>query len=377
MAVHTRRDTRSLRKTMIDNTQTFTKLMEQGKIRVHDNPFLHTNPEPLSSDFDFDKVEGMLLGAAIGDSLGAASESLTPGERRKRYGEIRDYIPYKRSNNKPLGAPTDDTQLTFRTLKQLIRDEGLIPDNLAKMFCRHHISGIGGTTKEFIRNYKDRHKTWYDSGPDSLGNGVLMRISPVVIPYLRTPWHSMYIDAVVNAVITHNSYANTATSAAFTHIYWKLLNMRYPPDMRWWVDTYCEVAEKLEGNTTYANHGEPLWQFTYRVVNNAMRRNLSTLQACSEWGSGANLFETVPSVLYILAKHSQKTEEAIIRAVNDTKDNDTVAAIVGAVTGALNSLNSIPSSWIKNLTGRVNGDDDGEVFKLILEAKRTFWLMSN
>ncbi|MDD5701760.1 MAG: ADP-ribosylglycohydrolase family protein [Dehalococcoidales bacterium] len=362
---------------MIDNTQTFNNLMAQGKIRVHDDYLLHTNPGPLSPDFNFDKVEGMLLGAAIGDSLGAASESLTPSERRKRHGEIKDYIPYKRSKNKPLGAPTDDTQLTFRTLKQLIKDGGLIPDNLANMFCKHHISGIGGTTKEFIRNYKDRHKTWYDSGPDSLGNGVLMRISPVVIPYLRNPSHSMYIDAVLDAVITHNSFANTATSATFTHIFWKLLSLKHPPDMRWWIDTYCEAAEKLEGNTTYINHGEPLWQFTYKKVNDAIRRNLSTLQACNEWGSGANLFETVPSVIYILAKHSQNTEEAIIRAVNDTKDNDTVAAIVGAAVGALNSLSSIPSRWIKNLTGRINGDDDGEVFKLILEAKRKFWLVAD
>ena len=204
-----------------------------------------------------------------------------------------------------------------------------------------------------------------------------MRISPIAIPYLRTPSHSMYIDAVLDAVITHNSFANTATSAAFTHIFWKLFNMRHPPDPRWWIDTYCEAAEKLEGNAIYINRGEPLWQFTYRNVNDAIRKNLSTLQACSAWGSGANLFETVPTVLYILARHSQHTEEAIIRAVNDTKDNDTVAAIVGAAVGALNSLNNIPSRWIKNLTGRINGDDDGEVFKLILEAKRKFWLVSD
>ncbi len=348
--------------------------MTQGKIRVHDSSVLYTNPEPLSSRFEFDKVEGMLSGAAIGDSLGAASEGLTPSERRKQYGEIKDYIPYKRSKNKPLGVPTDDTQLTFRTLKQLINDGGLIPDNLAKIFCKYHISGIGSTTKEFIRNYKDRHKPWYDSGLDSLGNGVLMRISPVVIPYLQIPSSSMYIDAILDAMITHNSFANNATSAAFTHIYWELLHIKHTPDMKWWIDTYCEVAEKLEGNATYINHREPLWQFTYRVVNDAIRRNLSTLQACGEWGSGANLFETVPSVLYILTRYSQNTEEAIIRAVNDTIDNDTVAAIVGAAVGALNGLDSLPSRWIKKLTGRINGDDDGEVFKLISEAQKKFWL---
>ena len=150
---------------MIDNTQTFNNLMAQGKIHVLDNHLLHINPEPLSSDFNFDKVEGMLLGAAIGDSLGAASESLTPSERRKRYGEIKDYIPYKRSKNKPFGAPTDDTQLTFRTLKQLIKDGGLIPDNLANMFCKHHISGIGSTTRNLFATIKTGIKHGTILGP--------------------------------------------------------------------------------------------------------------------------------------------------------------------------------------------------------------------
>jgi hypothetical protein len=37
--------------------------------------------------------------------------------------------------------------------------------------------------------------------------------------------------------------------------------------------------------------------------------------------------------LYILARHSGESEVAIIPAVNDTKDNDTIAAIVGAAVG--------------------------------------------
>jgi len=38
---------------------------------------------------------------------------------------------------------------------------------------------------------------------------------------------------------------------------------------------------------------------------------------------GAFLLETVPSVIYILMRHGNDPEESIVRAVNDTKDNDT------------------------------------------------------
>jgi ADP-ribosylglycohydrolase len=200
-----------------------------------------------------------------------------------------------------------------------------------------------------------------------------MRISPIVIPYLKKPHQSMYADAALDTMITHNAFANTASCIAFVNMLWLLLSMKSPPEPLWWIDTYCAVAEKLEGNTGHYTHNGPLWQFTYKVVTDALNRKLTVVQACNEWGSGANLFETVPSILYILAKHAQNGEEAIIRAVNDTKDNDSIAAIVGAAVGALHGLKCFPDQWIKGLTGRTRSGDNGEIFKLILMAKRTFW----
>ena len=366
---------------MIDNTGLLESLLSQSIIRLCDSELLHKTPTPLPPDFDFSKVEGMLLGVAIGDSLGATSEGITPAERRKRHGEIRDYIPGKRSRYKPVGVPTDDTQLTFWTLKQLILDSGLVPDNLAKRFCKHRITGIGNTVTAFLSNYKDRHKPWYNAGLDSLGNGALMRISPIVIPYLKKPHRSMYADAALDAMITHNAFANVASCIAFVNILWSLLSMKSPPEPSWWVDTYCSVTKDLEGDTQYNlpasrytdYYKRPLWQFTHEVVTDALRRNLTVLEACNEWGSGANLFETVPAVLYILVRHAQNGEEAIIRAVNDTIDNDSIAAIVGAAVGALHGLKGIPRRWIEGLTGRTRSTDNGEVFKLILMAKKSFW----
>lgn len=39
-------------------------------------------------------------------------------------------------------------------------------------------------------------------------------------------------------------------------------------------------------------------------------------------------------------------------AVNDTKDNDTIAAMLGAAVGALHGLKGIPDRWIARLTGK-------------------------
>ena len=71
-------------------------------------------------------------------------------------------------------------------------------------------------------------------------------------------------------------------------------------------------------------------------------------------------------------RHGHNPEEAIVRAVNDTKDNDTVAAIVGAAVGALHGRSGLPARWIENLLGRTTDSDDRRVFQL-LEAARVKW----
>jgi ADP-ribosylglycohydrolase len=107
-------------------------------------------------------------------------------------------------------------------------------------------------------------------------------------------------------------------------------------------------------------------------VGAAFRENRSVLAASDSWHSGAFLLETVPSVVYILMRYSHDPEESIVRAVNDTKDNDTVAAIVGAAVGALHGRAVLPSRWIDNLLGRTTDNDGGQVFKL-LESAREKW----
>jgi ADP-ribosylglycohydrolase len=98
----------------------------------------------------------------------------------------------------------------------------------------------------------------------------------------------------------------------------------------------------------------------------------TALEASALWYSGAYLLETVPTVLHILMRHAGDPEEAIIRAVNDTKDNDTIAAIVGAAVGALHGCARLPDRWKRGLLGRTQKSDDGRICELIDESIRRF-----
>jgi ADP-ribosylglycohydrolase len=114
----------------------------------------------------------------------------------------------------------------------------------------------------------------------------------------------------------------------------------------------------------------PLWRFVQEHVPRLA--DVAPLDAQSEWHSGAYLLETVPTVLHILMHHADDPEAAIVCAVNDTKDNDTIAAIVGAAVGALHGETALPERWRRNLLGRLGDADDGRVFELIDQAIRRF-----
>ena len=139
----------------------------------------------------------------------------------------------------------------------------------------------------------------------------------------------------------------------------------------------CGLSQAVEGDAALRSRSEAfcdyvgsIWQFVDTVVREALARDMPTVEACNAWFSGAYLLETVPGVLYVLARHAHQAEEAIVRAVNDTWDNDTAAAIVGAAVGALHGAEALPRRWRDGLLGRTGAEDDGRVFELLAAARR-------
>jgi len=361
-----------------DSRQMLNDLFATGLIDLRRGALFDADPPPCGAAAR-PRIEGMLLGLAIGDALGNTSESLRPGERRSWHGEIRDYLPNPYADGRPVGLPSDDTQLAFWTLEQLLADDGLDPENLAQRFASRQIFGLGSTVREFLLNHRDG-LAWHRCGPQSAGNGALMRIAPVLVPHVARPSTALWADTALAAMLTHNDAASTSACLALVRMLWERLGGAEAPAPDWWLATYVETARDLEGETRYRPRGGryrdyegPLWRYAEKVVWDAWRRGLGVREACNDWYSGAFVLETVPSVLYILMLHGDDPEEAIVRAVNDTKDNDTVAAIVGAVMGATHGVDALPKRWRDGLLGRTGGADDGRVFELVALAQQR-WL---
>ena len=357
---------------MTPNREILERLWECGGIRVRRGELFSEAPGGMPTGFDFPRVEGMLLGLAVGDALGNPSESTTPSSRAQCYGEIRDYRDGK-------GGPSDDTQLAFWTLEQMLADGGFNPAHVARRFTQGRIFGIGSSVKQFLKNCKSG-KPWEECGVHSAGNGALMRIAPVLVPHLRSATTDVWVDTALCAMLTHNDSASIAACLAFIRLLWKLLQRDSTPEPEWWLENMVSPLRDLECKDSYEPRSPTLrgfrgalWQLLEQAVMSAHRNRLSTAEACNQWHSGAYLLETVPSAIYILMRHGHDPEEAIIRAVNDTWDNDTVAAIVGAAVGALHGRHGLPERWIRGLSGRTKEGDEGRIFELLKQARQQWW----
>jgi hypothetical protein len=77
---------RNVKETKIDNTAIVQQLYAQKKIALDHVDFFDQAPSPLREDWNFERVESLLLSLAIGDALGNTTEAQLPAIRRHARG---------------------------------------------------------------------------------------------------------------------------------------------------------------------------------------------------------------------------------------------------------------------------------------------------
>jgi ADP-ribosylglycohydrolase len=334
-------------------------------------------PRPIP----IERFEAMMLCLAIGDSLGNPSESQLPAVRYNRNGEITNYI-LNREAGDARGYPSDDTQMAFWTLEHLIEYDRIAPGELLNAFSSRNIFGIGATVRKVI----ERHHVgidWAECGVASAGNGALMRIAPLLYHALVGRSHLLVPETILATALTHNDSMAVASSIAAVQMLGKCCCMERVPPPEWWAEEFIRTLKDHETGFQYRSRAPgyaefrgSLWQFLKQHLLQPSRMSGPLLKAL-DWYSGAYLLETVPTCLLILMRHAHDPEQAMVRAVNDTKDNDTVAAIVGAFLGALHGKEFLPKPWVNGLVGRTREDDDGAVFRILELARKQHLLFES
>lgn len=247
-------------------------------------------------------VKGAIYGFAIGDAMGATTEFMTKRAIAERYGRVED-IQGGGWLGIEAGQITDDTQMSmcvYRGIKDNIKDP--LP-SICKEFHAWLASNpidIGSTCLRAISSAKtDDPAEWVEKseqrqqcGKHDYGNGGLMRcLVPCLLGDLEL--------AVAQSQLTHcNSTCDEAVTLYYNTL-WSAIKGEKP---------YHTNLMKPSGH---------VW---------------NTLTNARYW------FNTAPSL-----------REAIIGAVNDGGDADTIAALAGGLAGAYYGIDGIPEIWIKKL----------------------------
>ncbi len=286
-----------------------------------------------------DRLNGALLGLAIGDALGA------PVEFVKR-GSFPDVVGYQAGGKFRLqsGEWTDDTAMALCLAQSLIDMDGFDPvDQLERyiqwltngyMSCTGKTVGVGKTVLRALMNY---HRT---NNACSLlvhekfsGNGSLMRLAPIPIYY-----HSSLDAAVYYAA--HSSKTTHASVIAIDvcrYLAYVLVHLFYGIAK----DEF--FGDKFIDDIYRYFHDDPLHPEVENIAS-----GMFIAKTADDIQSSGYAIHSLEAAMWSFY-HTDTFEAAILKAVNLGDDADTVGAITGQIAGAHYGKKGIASSLLKGL----------------------------
>ena len=289
--------------------------------------------------------EGCLLGSAIGDTLGAPVEGLDKKSIQNYHGQVTDFLPCIY----PSGSYTDDTQQTILVAESLVANKGILnPEDLAQRFVRYYDSNeyraIGDTFRAAVERLKEGY-SWKESGlqePENgklpLGCGSAMRVAPVGLLYNTK---EELLDNAVNSSLPTHAHPETLAGAAIVAYCVSYVKSRNSQDINFdhLLPEIQNIASRLKAERMYKRL-------------DLLRRNKFTADTLEQLGTTGDVMSSVTSALACFMLYPSNYEATVIEAVNLGGDTDSRAAMAGAISGAYNGVNAIPTRWLHDLENR-------------------------
>lgn len=332
----------------------------------------------------YDKVFGSIFGAAVGDAMGAVTETRSAEMIKQDFnGYVEELITPPEdcfAHGCKAGNVTDDFSLAYFTAIELAKCGGKVDEKLARKAVLtwseypEFFRFAGPTTQAAVMKMKGMevaYKNAYLACDNSKAtNGSGMKIFAVG---LINPGNveKAISDSVTICLPTHPNNVAIAGGAAIAAAVAKA------------AEKGAVLEEVLEAGIYGARKGfelgskvgcclaTPSVEKRSRLAIEIGRKGLGWEQTMLELrdiiGAGLAAAEAIPCVFGILAANPNDAFAAIKMGVNIGDDTDTVATMVGAVAGALYGTSNIPARFIAPIN-EVNHFDLERLARDILEA---------
>ncbi len=343
----------------------------------------------MVNDMDLqNKILGSLLGAAIGDAMGAATELRPKTLIKERFGgEVRDIITPPDdtfSRGAPAGSVTDDFSLIYHTVGAILANGGVIDETAAKnavlswsedevFFDRY----AGPTTRAAVERLRgvqrDNPYAFICCDNAKASNGSAMKISPAGL-FNPGNVEKAIADAITICRPTHNNNLSISGACAIAAAVSEAL--RDGTDLYRIVQAglyAAKRADEITAGTCDVLAGPSVYKRIKLAVQIGLTAD-SPDEAATELadvvGSGLHISEAVPAVFGLIVACKGDALEAVISAVNIGSDTDTIATMTGAIMGAFCGSGAFPQRY-QRLIETVNDYDLTELARRITETVST------
>ncbi|CAF3419282.1 unnamed protein product [Rotaria socialis] len=325
------------------------------------------NPPMTVDNQILNRIQGSMIGMALGDALGAHVEF------RPRAFLVSNPVSDLEAGGTwglEKGQFTDDTSMALCLAASLVYHGDFIPYDQLVRYKWWHKHGymsstgqcfdIGAATCKSLREFEARQKEFakvqkipmdevdYVSGadrlskfdvncsePDVAGNGALMRLTPVPLFFYRRPTRAVEYSGI-SGVITHGD-----SKASDACRYYGALIV---------AALHGASKEELLDTDFYENHKS--WFGKFPLVPEIMRIARGSYQKKGGYEDGIRgkgyIVDALEAALW--AFWSEETfENGVLAAVNLGDDTDTTAAIYGQLAGAYYGYRELPQHWVNQV----------------------------
>lgn len=307
-----------------------------------------------------DRALASLQGLALGDALGMPTQSLPAETIRRDYGVIDRLLPagphQQIAAGMPAGRITDDTEQAILLAELLLEHRGEIPArSLAerlltweqRMAAAGSLDLLGPSTKAALERLQAGESP-EETGRFGTTNGAAMRIAPVGIAFPADPAEA-FLDAVRRASsITHNTSIGLAAAAAVGAAVSTGVDGASPEEA---LRRAIDAAELAEATAPWAAGGR-ISDRTRWAAAELRRRPGPEDRAAFVIGVIGTSVAAQESVVAALAMAATSTDpwRTLCEAASYGGDTDTVAAIAGAVLGAVHGPGVWPADAVAHVT---------------------------
>ncbi|MGI6685799.1 MAG: ADP-ribosylglycohydrolase family protein [Bacillota bacterium] len=324
----------------------------------------------------YDRVLGCLLGAAVGDAMGAATETMSTRQIEKQFGgRVTDFkTPPDNvlARGRKAGQITDAFSIPYILTKHLLNAKGKATRQLGEAalveWGKSEWFGpfAGMTTRKVVNRLNEDQTmgTWAYAG--HLGNklfkghyyalssnGAAVKAYPIGLLNHGDSQKTIE-DTIELTMASHDDPLSISGACAVAAAISKGMSSQ--------AGVYDMVQAALFGARTgeaLARKRDDVWVYPGPSVTKRMEMAIEIVLRGGEYsqrhmeelrdliGCGPAISETVPTAVGLFIAHQGKTMPAIYDAVNIGDETSAIAAIVGALCGVLNGTADIPEGYLE------------------------------